>query len=762
MNSGLIIARALTWRYLIALTLVATLSTAAWISLRLVISEQKSTAAIVNVSGRQRMLSQRTALFSSRLLHTPEKDRAEIRRQLEAAADLMQRSHLGLTRGNPEMGLPSTMSPTVHAMYFDGPDALDRQVEEYLDAVRTLLRANDEELTPDNPQLHYIITVSPTRLVSSLDKMVSQYQREGEEAIGRLQKAETLLWLFTLLLLALEAAFIFRPFASHIKTIIAELRKTTNSLYESRERLRIVTENANDWLWETDAEGVVTNFSSRSGPSEIRDGVVGRNLASLLDPAQPSGGAKQMLGSIEARSSYRDIVFPLRVDTGKSLWVRASGVPKQSKSGNFIGYLGVWTDITESKRLEDELHMHQNHLEELVRQRTADLQKKSEALAESEEKFRLISSSAKEAILIIGQSEEIAYCNPAAETIFGYTAGEALGKNLHDLLAPLRYRDDIRKGFEHFCVSGEGPMIGKTVEMTALRKGGQEFPIELSISAVKMQNEWHALGVIRDITERKKTEMQLRELNETLEQRVEEAVHQSMEHERMLIQQSRLAAMGEMIGNIAHQWRQPLNALALLQTNVKDDFEYGELNQENMNRFVEEGQKIIQKMSSTIDDFRDFFKPQKEKKAFLIHKIVKHTLVIVNAGFKNHNIAVTIKEEPDIQVVGYPNELSQVLLNVLNNAKDALLDRNVQNGKIDIAMSQDKDTAWITVRDNAGGITPETLPKIFDPYFTTREKGTGIGLYMSRMIMEHMNGSIDMRNIEGGAEFKLTMPKNQA
>lgn len=180
MNNDFLIARALTWRYLIALTLVATLSTAAWISLRLVISEQKSTAAVVNVSGRQRMLSQRTSLFSALLLHTPKEKRADIRHQLKEAADLMLRSHLSLTRGDHEMGLPSTMSPTVRAMYFDGPNALDRQVEEYLGAVQSLLQAKDEELTPDNPQLKYIITVSPTRLVSSLDKMVNQYQREGK------------------------------------------------------------------------------------------------------------------------------------------------------------------------------------------------------------------------------------------------------------------------------------------------------------------------------------------------------------------------------------------------------------------------------------------------------------------------------------------------------------------------------------------------------------------------------------------------------
>jgi diguanylate cyclase (GGDEF)-like protein/PAS domain S-box-containing protein len=385
MHADSLIAKSLTWRYVVALTLVAMLTTAAWLSLHLVISEQQSSAALVKVSGRQRMLSQRTALFSSLLANAPKEKRAGIRNQLQQAADLMQRSHRGLVHGDAEMGLPDTMSATVRAMYFGQPLALDNQVETYLAAVQALLQLPDEELRPDHPLLQYIITTSPSRLVSSLDKMVSQYQAEGEAAVSRLQKAETIVWLVTLLLLMMEAAFIFHPFARQIRIVIGKLEGMTENLRRS-----------------------------------------------------------------------------------------------------------------------------QDELEERVRQRTAELEQKTKELADSEERFRLISTSAQDAIVIIDQSESIIYWNPAAAAMFAWPAEEILGRNMHDLLAPSRYRENIRRGFDRFRETGAGPLIGKTVEVTAIRRGGKEFPIELSISTLILDGDVHALGIIRDISERKLAEENLR------------------------------------------------------------------------------------------------------------------------------------------------------------------------------------------------------------------------------------------------------------
>jgi PAS domain S-box-containing protein len=499
MQSQLKIARALTWRYVVALTLVATLTTAAWISLRLVIAEQESTAAIVNVSGRQRMLSQRTALFSTLLAGADAADRPLLRQRLREAVDLMHRSHLGLTRGDASMGLPATMSPTVRAMYFDPPRALDRLVTDYIGWVNVLLAAPDDDLRPDHPVLRQIIAASPTVLVASLDEMVSQYQREGEAAIDRLQIVETLVWLFTLVLLFLEATFIFKPFTDRMRAMIGELEKTGADLFESKEHLRIVAENANDWLWKTNAEGVITEFASRSHHLVSAGDAVGRKLDDLVDIKRLTNQGNEMFRAIEAGLSYRDLMIPVTTSPEVRIWVRASAVPCRAVYGKFLGYVGVWTDITENKRIEDELRVHQNQLKEQVELRTRDLDAKAQQLAASEERFRVISASSSDAMIMIDAAGAISHWNPAAERIFGYRVEEAIGRDVHTLLAPPRQHEDIVRGMSHFRADGEGPMVGKTVELMALRKNGEEFPIRLSVAAMILKGQYHAIGIARDL-----------------------------------------------------------------------------------------------------------------------------------------------------------------------------------------------------------------------------------------------------------------------
>jgi signal transduction histidine kinase len=246
---------------------------------------------------------------------------------------------------------------------------------------------------------------------------------------------------------------------------------------------------------------------------------------------------------------------------------------------------------------------------------------------------------------------------------------------------------------------------------------------------------------------------------EELEQRVAEEVAKNMAQERLLIQQSRLAALGEMIGNIAHQWRQPLNALGLSLQNIKDAYEFGELDQEYLHKSTAAGMQLIAKMSATIDNFRNFFKPSREKTAFSLEQSMNDTLSILSAGFKSHNVTVHLDADEDVVAYGFPNEYSQVLLNIFSNARDAMLAKNRENGEIHVRIARVGDQARIAVRDNAGGIPADILAKIFDPYFTTKEKSSGIGLYMSKMIIEdNMNGKIEARNVEGGAEFVVTCP----
>jgi signal transduction histidine kinase len=222
-NIDVNIAKALTWRYVIALVLIATLSTAAWFSLHFVIAEQQNTAAVVNVSGRQRMLSQRTAFYSNLLMTVPRVQRPPIRVKLKEAIDLMSRSHRGLIHGDSVMGLPENMSSSVHAMYFDGSNALDPQVLNYIKTVEELIDEDDETLI-GNPHWQYITMTAPSQLLTSLDNVVKQYQLEGETSVRKLARAEMIFWLLTLLLLLMEALLIFHPFIKSMKDVIEKLK----------------------------------------------------------------------------------------------------------------------------------------------------------------------------------------------------------------------------------------------------------------------------------------------------------------------------------------------------------------------------------------------------------------------------------------------------------------------------------------------------------------------------------------------------------
>jgi signal transduction histidine kinase len=219
--------------------------------------------------------------------------------------------------------------------------------------------------------------------------------------------------------------------------------------------------------------------------------------------------------------------------------------------------------------------------------------------------------------------------------------------------------------------------------------------------------------------------------------------------------------MGEMINNIAHQWRQPLNNVGLIVQNLLFSFESGNLTQEEMRAEVAMTMETIQFMSRTIDDFRNFFRQDKEKRHFAFTDILNKTIDFVSAGFRNSSIAVTLEIIDHISTLGYPNEYSQVVLNILNNAKDALTERSVHEPFIHVRLLNEKGRAVVTVRDNGGGIAEDILPRIFDPYFSTKEpgKGTGIGLYMSKVIIEqNMGGSLSAHNVDDGVEFRIETP----
>ena len=256
----------------------------------------------------------------------------------------------------------------------------------------------------------------------------------------------------------------------------------------------------------------------------------------------------------------------------------------------------------------------------------------------------------------------------------------------------------------------------------------------------------------------KKLTKVIKVLHDTLETRVEEEVEKNKQQQLLMLQQNRLAQMGEMISMIAHQWRQPLNTLAILNQTLVLKYRRGKLDDTLIETFKENSKKQISQMSNTIDDFRDFFKPEKEKIEFCINDVMHHVLEILKPVLEINSITILFEEEGRLSIIGYPNELGQAILNLISNAKDALLENDVQDKQISIALKKTDTAIELLVGDNAGGIPEEIMDKIFDPYFSTKveKNGTGLGLYMTKMIIEeHMGAVLSISNDDRGAVFKI-------
>ena len=241
----------------------------------------------------------------------------------------------------------------------------------------------------------------------------------------------------------------------------------------------------------------------------------------------------------------------------------------------------------------------------------------------------------------------------------------------------------------------------------------------------------------------------LREINNQLEEKIKKEVDENLKKDRLLSQQQKMISMGQMIENIAHQWRQPLSLITTSVSGLKIKKMLGDLDDEFFNKTLDSVMNTSQYLSSTIDDFRYFFKPQREKEDFYLENCCNRTIDLLEANFLEKNIKVICTID-DVKINGYETELIQVLINLLNNSKDALESKEDEK-LIFIDILRKNNKAIIKIKDNAGGIDEDILDKVFEPYFTTKHQaqGTGIGLYMCQEIVtKHMNGHIDITNTQ--------------
>jgi PAS domain S-box-containing protein len=285
--------------------------------------------------------------------------------------------------------------------------------------------------------------------------------------------------------------------------------------------------------------------------------------------------------------------------------------------------------------------------------------------------------------------------------------------------------------------------------------------VELKKRLEQKEKELEELNQNLELKVKEQTK-QLKELNKTLEQRVIEEVKKNEEKQKLLFWQSRMASLGQMLANIAHQWRQPLTELNLTLFNMKK----ASLNhnEKKIEDFYKQSKNLISSMSITIEDFTNFFNPLKQKKNFEIKNAIIKSLTILKKTIEQENIKIKVDVPIKYKVLGMSNELSQVIINLIQNAKDAFIQNNIQNKEIFITLKEEqisnKKYALLEIKDNAGGIKDENIDKIFEPYFTTKHKsqGTGLGLFMSKMIVEKsLEGEINHKNCDDGSVFTITI-----
>jgi len=276
----------------------------------------------------------------------------------------------------------------------------------------------------------------------------------------------------------------------------------------------------------------------------------------------------------------------------------------------------------------------------------------------------------------------------------------------------------------------------------------------------EVQERTTDLVVAKEDLETKNNE--LRDLNGTLKDRITKGIERYREQQSILFQQSKMAAMGEMIGAIVHQWKQPLNNISISTDLIEDGWNYKDLSDEKLNKYLGTIRGQVSFMNSTIETFRNFFKPSKEKVKFMPCEEINETSNLLLAKMKKHNTTITLHEHEHFYVFGFQNEFKQVLLNIFSNAIDVFSERGVKDGRIEVFIEHKDKFGILRIRDNGGGIPDELLPdRLFEPYVTTKgENGTGIGLQISQTIIkENMGGKLWAHNVDSGAEFVIELPK---
>jgi PAS domain S-box-containing protein len=490
-----------------------------------------------------------------------------------------------------------------------------------------------------------------------------------------------------------------------------------------------------------------------------RSELIGRDLISVLPIPPDISSTVQTVKSVVSREMAlqgRNRTYEVNI---------SASLLDDTSIGEPIGIVYVASDITKLKEMQETLRIN-------------------------EERQRVALSAANQGWYDLNVRTGEVIVSPEYARLLGYDPAEFTA-SLQNWFAHI-HPDDLpalQKAY-HDCLVTGGPV---TMEYRSITKSGDWIWLSSGGKIVEYDTDNKPLrmtGIHTNITERKRAETvlqdktrKLEDLTANLEQRVQEEVSLRRKNEGQLAQQSKMAAMGEMLGAIAHQWRQPLNTLGLIVQNLKDAYAYGDMDKQYLETTVQKSMTQIQHMSKTIDDFRNFFRSDKERANFDTMQAVGHVLSLFSAQLVANSIdfqvtcrthGTTFTRVEDIipcqekTIKGFRNEFEHVILNMINNAREAIIERRESGrmtgdgrGIINFNFSSNDGVITIEVGNNGVGIPESIMDRIFDPYFTTKapSKGTGLGLYMSKVIIEdHMQGRLTAKNSDQGVAFIVELP----
>lgn len=438
---------------------------------------------------------------------------------------------------------------------------------------------------------------------------------------------------------------------------------------------------------------------------------------------------------------------------------------------NYISELAVMITEMGNANLKDILKNKTIKLQEQSLQNEITSRKQvEEILKETQAKFLAISEAAKDAIILINSKGITTYCNPAVEKIFGYTCNDLLGRDIHLLIAPETYYKNTKKKLNDFAKTGQGNALGTTLELPALKKDGTQITVELSVSPLKLHDQWNAIGIIRDITKRKDLEKELERERSTLKETVEERTQElklsllKLEDTNLFLEESNTYKT-RFLQSISHELRTPLNAIIGF-TQLLNQQIFGGLNktQSDYVELITESSNNLLLMINNILNITQIDAGSFDLKLdrICLDEFIEEMSLIVGPKFKAKQIELkyTIKT-PNIIIKADKLKLRQITYNLLSNA----CKYTQKNGSVEIQLEKNCKDVKISIIDTGTGIQPKNIDKVFDCFFKENEEngqlnqGAGIGLTLAKRLVEMHEGIINVESEPGkGSKFWFTLP----